>query len=569
MTHIIRPLPVALVALLLALAGTTVSAAPPSQSQLVTFPNPGPDVLAQFAGQGWDIWEVTPTQVTAQLTPAQVTALHGQGLEVTQLGNELQYIVRYPQCYRTFAAAATQLQGWANAYPELTELISAGPSWQTAQRTADRPLWTLRITNENNLEPKPKLLLVALHHAREIITPEVALNLAELLLTGYGKDADITWIVDNREVWIVPFVNPDGHLYAEQSQDWRKNADDSQASCAGSSPPNSFGVDLNRNYDYLWGTIGASSNPCYLTYRGQSAFSEPETQAIRGLVLTQKFGLVISLHSYSDLILYPWGYTYSPAPDDAGLRSVAFVLSSFNGYTPEQSSDLYPTSGDTCDWVYGANGTPCYTFEVGGGAAENYFWPDCATAHEQWLENRDALLHAIKLAGDPYRLAEAPVVRDVQIRHRGRYMMVDAVLDRSATSPEPPAGGEMFIDQIGLPGTGTLLSPGDQVLNSAAETMTATIDVSGMQGRHTLYVVGIDDAGRHGPPAAAYFQPCPDATDDGEINVEDVMQIAALWRFRAGDLEYDAALDLNGDGQIDVQDISRMAAAWGTSCSAV
>jgi len=567
MTHIYRVFPIALVALLLGLAGTSVAASPPPKSQLVTFPNPGPDALAELADHGWDIWEVTPTHVTARLTPSQVTVLHAQGVEVTPLGSELQYVVRFPQCYRTFDTAVAQLQSWANAYPDLTELIDAGPSWQTTQGMANRRLWGLRITNENILEPKPALLLVALHHAREIVTPEVALNLAELLLTGYGTDADITWIVDNREIWIVPFVNPDGHVYAEYSEDWRKNANNSQSSCAGSSPPNSFGVDLNRNYDYNWGTVGASSSPCYLTYRGLAGFSEPETQAIRDLVQAQKFNLVISLHSYSDLILYPWGYTYSAAPDAVGLRDVASVLASFNGYTPEQSSDLYPTSGDTCDWVYGAEGVPCYTFEVGGGAAENYFWPDCATAHEQWLENRDALLYAIKLAGDPYRMAEAPVVRDVQLHHRGRQMTVHLLLDQGATSPEPPAGGEVFVDQVGAPGTGISLQPNDQILNTAVESMTATINLSGMEGRHTLFVVSADGAGRHGPPTAVYFQPCPDVTDDGEIDITDVMQIAALWRSRAGDLEYDAALDLNGDDRIDVQDISRITMQWGTSCT--
>lgn len=562
-----RFLPLLLSASLLFLLSTSTAASPPAKSQLVTFPNPGSDVLANLAGLGWDIWEVTPTQVTAQLTPAQVTALHTQGVATTVIESAPQNFPHFPSCYRTYETAMTQLQNWVDTYPDLTELIDAGPAWQTTQGEAGRRLWTLRITNEDNVEPKPRLLLAALHHAREIITPEVALNLAELLLTGYGENADVTWLVDNRETWIIPFVNPDGHVHAEYGADWRKNVNDSEGSCPASSPPNSFGVDLNRNYDYKWATVGASSDPCNLTYHGPAGFSEPETQAVRDLVQAQQFDLVISLHSFSDLILYPWGHTYSPAPDAAGLHDIALVLASFNGYTPQQTSDLYPASGDTCDWAYGVAGTPCFTFEV-GGAADGYFWPDCNTREEQWVENRDALLHAIKLAGGPYQMARAPIVREIQLQHAGDHLTVQAVLDREATSPEPPAGGEVFIDQIGASGTGIPLQPNDQILDTAVESMTATIDLSGLRGRHALYVVGVDDDGRHGPPAAVYFQSCLDVTDDNEINVDDVRQMAALWRMHAGDPEFDAALDLNGDGRIDVRDISQMVAHLGTSCTA-
>ncbi len=567
MSQTSRPFSLLPILVLVALACTAIAAAPPPTSRLITFPNPGPDVLADMAGHGWDIWEVTPDRVIALLTPDQVATLQMQQIEVNVLDNAPQYMVNFPACFRTFDAAVTQMRDWAERYPDLVELIDAGPSWQTAQGQADRRLWTLRITNKADVEPKPQWLLVALHHAREIVTPEVALNLAELLLTSYGHDADITWLVDNRDIWIVPFVNPDGHLYAEYSVDWRKNANNTQSTCATSSPPNSFGVDLNRNYDHEWATVGASSNPCNLTYRGRAAFSEPETQAIRDLVQNQKFNLIISLHSFSDLIMYPWGYTYAPAPDDTGLRNIASVLATFNGYTPEQSSDLYPTSGDTCDWAYGAQGIPCFTVEIGSGAVDNYFWPDCTTAHEQWLENRDALLHAIKLAGDPYRLAEAPLVRGLQVRQRGRFITVQAVFDRQATSPEPPAGGEVFIDQIGSPGTGILLTPDDQILDTPVESMSATVDLSGVQGQHVVYVAGIDESGRHGPPTAAYFEPCPDVTGDAVINVTDVMQLAARWPTQAGDLDYDAALDLNGDGLIDVQDVAQMSAFWGLVCA--
>jgi len=498
------------------------------------------------------------------VTPDQLRWLRRQGLDVQTVPSApgpQQYPFR--ACYAVYTDTVAQMQSWAEAYPQLAELFDLGPSWETAKRRANRRLWGMRLTNEALTDPKPKLLLLALHHARETVTPVVALKLIETLLTGYGQDAEATWLLDHRELWVVPFVNPDGYAKVQAGLNWRKNTNDTE--CASGPPPDGIGVDLNRNYGYQWGGPGASENPCSQIYRGRGPFSEPETQAIRDLALREGFDMVISLHSFGDLILYPWGYTRAPAPDADGLYRVARVLGSFNGYTPIQSVNLYPTNGDTCDWAYGALGLPCFTFEI-GGAEEGYFWPDCKQLQAQWAENRDALLYALKLAGAPYELAQAPRIRDLRFRYHGRWLTVQAVLDDTATGMEAVAGGEVFVDTMGASGTGIPLTPAGGIWSASLTTATATLDLAGLLGRHTLYVVAEDEAGYRSPPTARFFEACFDVTGDALVLTDDVMHIAATWHQPVAQADV-VALDLNADGTIDVRDIMLMAAQWGRRCS--
>lgn len=566
MLHIFRAAVVAVAACLLILLNTSATASPPSRRTIVTFPNPGRDTLAKLAGEGWDIWEVHGDRVLAGVTPDQLNTLQRWGIDAQRIQAPTQYLPSFDVCYPTYEEALGQMEAWAVAYPDLVELVDIGAGWRAAEGLPGRHLWALRITNRQNIEPKPNILIVALHHAREVITPEITLRLADLLLSQYGDDADLTAMVDNRDIWLVPIANPDGYAHAEAAVDWRKNANDGESVCAGGIPPNSYGVDLNRNYDHEWSTIGSSSNPCYLTYHGTSGFSEPETQAVRDLVTSQQFDLVISLHSFGDLVLYPWGYTYSDAPDAADLQALASVLADFNGYTPQQSSDLYPTSGDTCDWTYGVLGIPCLTFEI-GSAEDGYFWPNCDQGDRQWVENRHALLYAIKMVPDVYTMARAPLVQDISLHYSGALLTVRAVLDRRLTSPQPPAG-EVFIGGLGYPGSGVPLAPVDGTLDSATELMEATLDLTGVVGQLRLYIVGMLNAYQHGPYTAMYVELCPDLTGDGVVNAADAQQFSGLWRVLPDDANPGVKLDFNSDGVTDVQDGSVIMARMGMQCLA-
>ena len=174
---------------------------------------------------------------------------------------------------------------------------------------------------------------------------------------------------------------------ARERSGWRRWSTRTATSTAGSThrlwrknrrpnPDGTFGVDPNRNYGYMWGTLNIKTSshvPSDETYVGPRAFSEPETRAVRDLIARELFGGVITYHSYSQLILYPWGYTDEPSPtarprSDGGARRrrCRALIEAVHGkvYIPQQSSELYPTAGDTTDWTYGIYGIPSFTVEL-------------------------------------------------------------------------------------------------------------------------------------------------------------------------------------------------------------
>ena len=224
---------------------------------------------------------------------------------------------------------------------------------------------------------EPAVLFMALHHAREHLTVEMALEIIRLFTEGYGSDPALTNLVNTREIWVLPNINPDGGEYDIATgvyQWWRKNRRDNS--------DGTFGVDLNRNYGYRWGGPGSSGSPGDDTYRGPNAFSEPETQAVRDFVEAHPdITAAITFHTYAELILYPYGYTYDDLPPDMSLddlrtfRKLASDMAATNGYVPQQASDLYTTSGDTVDWLYGAQGIFGFTFEMYPRGAPGFYPP--------------------------------------------------------------------------------------------------------------------------------------------------------------------------------------------------
>jgi carboxypeptidase T len=201
------------------------------------------------------------------------------------------------------------------------------------------------------------------HHAREWISVDVPFLLAKYLLEHYASDPQVANRVNAAEIWIVPMLNPDGHQYSVTTDRlWRKNRRNNG--------DGSYGVDLNRNYGYGWGGPGSSGDTFSEIYRGPAAFSEPETQAARDFLLAKQPRALITYHSYSQLVLYPWGHTYDPAPDKATLHAQAVALAdqirAVHGvsYTPEQGSDLYLASGETTDWLYSENRAAAFTIEL-------------------------------------------------------------------------------------------------------------------------------------------------------------------------------------------------------------
>ncbi len=503
-----------------------VAASGPDDPRIVHIPFASADELAALATL--DIWEVhrdpqhpDSGYVVAYISAAEATRLTAAGVEfqtVSTLSPHPETIPGFP-CYRTVAEIYAQLDQWAADYPGLTQLLTIGQSYE------NRPLRVMRVTNEaTGTNNKPVFFLMANIHGRELITPETALVFMQYLLENYGVNPDVTWLLDEHSIYILTSANPDGHVKNEPGQPWaywRKNTHP-----YGSCSPTAYGVDLNRNSSFHWGGPGASTDPCAETYRGPSAASENETMRVQSFVATlfpdqrgsndsdpapdNTTGVFITLHSYSNLVLWPWGDTYNPAPNAAQLQMLGRRMASFNGYTPQQSSNLYPTSGATDDWAYGELGIAAYTFEIGTESDE--FYPPCARYDTLIQPNIAALLYAAKVARTPYITAFGPHVSNVTATPDtvliGQPVAVQATLNDadSKNTGQKIVAAEAY---LGTPpwdgGTPVPLAAADGAFDETAEAVQGQIDTTGMpRGRHLLYVRGQDANGFWGPLSAAF-----------------------------------------------------------------
>jgi len=295
--------------------------------------------------------------------------------------------------FHTYSETIDALDAIHAAYPEIT---TARDSIGTTHE--GRALWAIKISDNPDVqENEPEVLFDALHHAREPITVEVLLNTMEYLCANYGTDPEVTFLVDNRQIWFVPIVNPDGYVYNESTYAsgggmWRKNRRDN--------PGDYEGVDLNRNYPYEWDGPGSSTNPWDDTYRGPSPASEPETQGMIAFIEDHEFVTHNSYHSVAAMVLYPWGYTTANSPDDALFQSVSTVMAADNGYATGQPGELlYNVNGGMFDWTYGDTSEKpkiySFTTEVGGSG----FWPNDSEIPGLVAENLNSDLYLIQIAG--------------------------------------------------------------------------------------------------------------------------------------------------------------------------
>jgi carboxypeptidase T len=243
-----------------------------------------------------------------------------------------------------------------------------------------RPIYWLKISNNPTVDQnKPKILYNALHHAREAASLSQIIMYMYYLLENYGINEEVTYLVDHTEMYFVPMINPDGY-YRNQTTNpngggmWRKNRRDNG--------DGTFGVDLNRNYGYAFAydNNGSSPNTNSDTYRGPSAFSEPETQAIKWLCEHINFDVALNYHTYGDLLIYPWGHKASYyTPDSATFVDFAKILTVQNNYnygTGDQTVG-YVVNGDSDDWMYGEQATKnkILSFTPEAGNANDGFWP--------------------------------------------------------------------------------------------------------------------------------------------------------------------------------------------------
>jgi hypothetical protein len=305
--------------------------------------------------------------------------------------------------YHTFAEMESLLTAWETEFPSICDVFTIGSSIEA------RPIYAIKISDNVAIDEtgEAEVLYMGNHHARELMSVEIPLLFAEHLLVSYGTDPVVTAHVDGKEIFFVPMLNPDGHIYVQNNHSgfwgnwWRKNRRPN--------PDGSFGVDLNRNYGYAWGwdDIGSDPTMSSVLYRGPYAFSEPETQAIRDFANAREFTMWLSYHSYGELLIYPWGYIKENTPDHRVFKRLGELLTAANGYRAGNSASdiLYVVNGDSDDWGYGEQTTKneifAFTPEVNSYAQGGFGPPDSLIAPTYAL-NFEMNMRVLEYSDNPY-----------------------------------------------------------------------------------------------------------------------------------------------------------------------
>jgi carboxypeptidase T len=275
--------------------------------------------------------------------------------------------------YLKYNEMLAELDAMVQQYPNL---ITAKAPISTFLTHENRPIYHVKISDNPNVnENEPKALYTAIHHAREPMSLMETIFFMWYVLENYGTNEEITYLVNETQLFFVPCINPDGYVYNETTNPtgggmWRKNRRNNGGGV--------YGVDLNRNYGYGWGTTGTSTVTSNDTYCGTAPYSEPEVQAMRWLVQNHKFVSAFNAHTYAKDILFPIGTTVAEFADHHDyFQAESNHMVQFNGYTAMKSSALYPASGDSDDYMY--------KMDIGVGVKDTMFvhTPEVGTAFWQ------------------------------------------------------------------------------------------------------------------------------------------------------------------------------------------
>ncbi|MBO4205817.1 M14 family metallopeptidase [Micromonospora echinofusca] len=320
--------------------------------------------------------QVGNTTVEAVLSTRQAERLTSRGVPLTVKkvrGKEASRALR-----EQAAAGWTAFRSYSEPGGLRDEIVSTAARFpklakvETIGRTVQgKPILAVKVTKNARTVPdgkRPAVLYGSAQHAREWITPEMTRRLLHHVLDNYGHDAEITRLLDTTELWFLPVANPDGydHTFTPGNRLWRKNLRDNDGD---GRITTADGVDLNRNFAYKWGYDNEGSSPDAEndTYRGPSANSEPETQALDRLFRRVGFEFFVNYHSAAQLLLYGVGWQVAtPTPDDEIYKAMVGDDDhpAVPGYDPDLSAELYTTNGDTDSHATVKYGTLGFTPEM-------------------------------------------------------------------------------------------------------------------------------------------------------------------------------------------------------------
>ncbi|MBM4007294.1 MAG: hypothetical protein FJ292_06985 [Planctomycetes bacterium] len=273
--------------------------------------------------------------------------------------------------FKDLAAINARLDSFVAARPDLCSIVNLPVT--TIQ---GRTIKGIRISRHPAGTSMPAFAFTGTQHAREWGGTMTAMWIIDRLVEDADTDARIGAILDASEVFVFPVINPDGYLHSwSNNRLWRKNR---RLNSGGS-----YGVDLNRNWGFQWGGQGASTQQSSETYRGTSAFSEPETRAYRDWATPRtNIAAHLDIHAYSELLLWPWGYTATLPVDQtsfdrvgASMHDAIQAIEGRDYIAGPVYTTIYPSSGGVCDWAYGALGQLSYCVEVRDTGTYGFIMP--------------------------------------------------------------------------------------------------------------------------------------------------------------------------------------------------
>lgn len=393
--------------------------------------------------------------------------------------------------FHTYAEVLDDLDAMRALFPGLVSVRQPVSDITTIE---GRIVYYVRISNQPDvMQEKPKVLYTALTHAREPASMQQMLYQMWYLLENYDKDPEIQYLVDNTEMYFIPVVNPDGYVYCETThpdggsmhrKNKRINAD------------GSIGVDLNRNFGHMWGydNMGSSPDPSSAVYRGTGPFSEPETQILQEFAENIDFTLALNNHTYSDLLIYPWGYTNELTPDGEIFHEYARYLTLENNY---EYGTVYETlnyfaNGGSDDWFYGEQETKekVLSFTPEAGSPADGFWPAMNRIEEICAGHTHMNLALARLAlpfahvndlSDPYISFLNHSSVDMEVTSLGYSPNAEFTLQMIPLSDNlPPSGDEIVLSDM-------------EILETRNVSFELDLDENIQNGDEIRFVVSVDN----------------------------------------------------------------------------
>ncbi len=341
---------------------------------------------------GWDIWEFEGDRLLVYMSKEEIRWAESNDfilMEAKDENSSLKNSLKGSTEYLTFAEYVSEMERWVNEYPDIVSLQSLGKSHE------NRDVWMIKISDQvESDEDEPEVLLISLQHAREWLSGATLHGMIDRLLESYGTDDPATEYINKLELYVILVANPDGFVYTHTDQRlWRKNR---RVNGDGT-----FGVDLNRNWDFRW--TQASSNSSSNLYRGPSPNSEPENIALKNWVDSRGDNLIgfLNYHTYGQLIMHNWAYTTADPPnlDFSGplVREMERRIEEVNGTDFLGGSWAqtlnYSAGGSTNDYFHATLGIPTITFELQPDTSgQGGFAPSASYIEPSIDENYEGLL---------------------------------------------------------------------------------------------------------------------------------------------------------------------------------